>query len=462
METLLEDGKPPVVVVDNAAERSERWGRKAEFIFACVGFVVGYGNIWRFPYMCFKNGGGAFLVPYLLFLVLAGVPLFVLEQSVGQYTQAGPINAWRKICPLLSGIGYSMIAVSFLVSVYYNVIMTWSLYYFYYSFHALLPWVGCDHDWNTDNCLVYNSSNPNATGVSSSREFFVYHVLKISKGIDQPGPLNTPVTLCLLAAWVIVYFCIFKGVRTTGKVVYVTATAPYIILIIFFFRGVTLPGAKNGILFYLIPSFTRLSDPKVWIDAATQILYSLALGLGVHLTFASYNPRKNNIIRDSMLIAIINCVTSVFAGLVIFSVVGFMAHQMNKSVEEVASQGNVLDRLKGTTQVAVPPWTIMRDSRKYFPDKLSRYRELVVLGVCLVLFLLGLSCVTHGGIYVFNLFDSMSAGLSLLFIVMAELIAVAWLFGAERFAKEIQEMTGRPVWRWWVWCWKYIVPVLAT
>lgn len=142
---------------------------------------------------------GAFLFPYIIFLVLAGVPLFLLEQSVGQYTQGGPINAWRKMCPLFSGnmpiifenvifynsffttntlsyrclgIGYAMIAVSFLVSIYYNVIMTWSLYYFYYSFHSLLPWVGCHHDWNTADCLVHNSSNPNATGVSSSREFF--------------------------------------------------------------------------------------------------------------------------------------------------------------------------------------------------------------------------------------------------------------------------------------------------
>ncbi|KAM7447968.1 hypothetical protein ABFA07_003876 [Porites harrisoni] len=474
----------PVFVVEK--EGRDRWSRKVEFLFACIGFCVGYGNMWRFPYMCFKNGGGAFLIPYLLFLAFGGVPIFFLEQCVGQFTQSEPVHAWNKLCPLLRGLGFASIAVSFLVSVYYNVIMAWSLFYFYQAFKKDIPWVGCHHPWNTPDCYVYNASNPNASGSSPSREFLVKETLKISSGIDQPGSLNVPITISVLVAWILVYFCIWKGVRTTGKVVYVTATAPYVILVILFFRGVTLPGAKDGLVFYLVPSWERLADPKVWIDAAAQVLYSLAMGMGVNLTFASYNNKNNNILKDSLIISITNCATSVFAGFAIFSILGFIAGQQGKSVADVASQGPGLAFIAYPAALAELPvpqaWAVLfffmlimlgLDSQfgqveivaaciiEHYPRKLSRYRELVVLVICVILFLLGLSCVTEGGIYVFNLFDSFSAGLSLLFIVFLELIVVAWIYGAERFARDVEDMIGHPISKWWLICWKYLSPLMV-
>ncbi|KAL9967788.1 hypothetical protein ACROYT_G026081 [Oculina patagonica] len=476
--------KPDVEVEEEQGR--DRWSRKIEFLFACIGFCVGYGNIWRFPYMCFKNGGGAFLIPYLLFLTFGGVPIFFLEQCVGQFTQSEPVHAWTKLCPLLRGIGFASIAVSFLVSVYYNVIMAWSLYYFYQAFKTDIPWVGCHHPWNTPDCYVFNASNPNASGASPSREFLVEEVLRITSGIDEPGSLNGPVTISLFVAWILVYFCIWKGVRTTGKVVYVTATAPYFILVILFFRGVTLPGAKDGIMFYLVPSWERLGDPKVWIDAAAQVLYSLAMGLGVNLTFASYNNKKNNILKDALIISITNCATSIFAGFAIFSILGFIAGQQGKNIEDIASQGPGLAFIAypaALAQLPVPQaWAVLfflmlimlgLDSQfgqveivaacliEHYPQKLNRFRELVVLVLCVLLFLMGFSCVTNGGIYVFNLFDSFSAGLSLLFIVFLELIVVAWIYGADRFSRDVEDMIGHPLSKWWLICWKYISPLMV-
>ncbi|KAJ7375373.1 hypothetical protein OS493_002129 [Desmophyllum pertusum] len=488
--TLEEKPEQPVDKQENPDVQVEeqgrdRWSRKIEFLFACIGFCVGYGNMWRFPYMCFKNGGGAFLIPYLLFLTFGGIPIFFLEQCVGQFTQAEPVHAWNKLCPLLRGIGFASIAVSFLVSVYYNVIMAWSLYYFYQAFKKDIPWVGCHHPWNTPDCYVYNASNQNASGVSPV-ENTLEEVLRITSGIDEPGPLNGPITISLLVAWILVYFCIWKGVRTTGKVVYVTATAPYFILVILFFRGITLPGAKDGLIFYLVPSWERLGDPKVWIDAAAQVLYSLTMGMGVNLTFASYNNKNNNILKDALIISVTNCATSVFAGFAIFSILGFIAGQQGKSIEDVASQGPGLAFIAYPAALAELPvpqaWAVLfffmlimlgLDSQfgqveivaacliEHYPRQLSRYRELVVLVICVLLFLMGLSCVTNGGIYVFNLFDSFSAGLSLLFIVFLELIVVAWIYGADRFSKDVEDMIGYPISKWWLICWKYISPLMV-
>ncbi|CAB3999928.1 Sodium- and chloride-dependent GABA transporter 1 [Paramuricea clavata] len=459
----------------------ERWSRKIEFLLACIGFAVGYGNFWRFPYMCFKNGGGAFLIPYLLCLILAGVPVFLMEMSIGQVMQTNAVKAWKHLCPLFGGIGYANMVISFMVSIYYNVILAWSCYYFFNSFKANLPWVGCDHPWN-DDCFVYNKSNPNATGVSSSREFYVHNVLKITDGIDNPGEMNWEMFGCLLLAWVLVYFCIWKGIRTTGKVVYVTATAPYIILIILFFRGVTLDGAKDGILYFVKPQFHRLTDFKVWVDAASQIMYSLAIGLGVLLGFSSYNDKKNpTLYRDAILISIINCSTSIFAGFVIFSVVGNMAASQGKSVTEVASQGPGLVFIaypEALSKLPIPQfWSVIfflmlitlgLDSQfgqvevlcgviiEKYPKKLRPYKELVVLAVCFVLFLLGIACVTQGGIYVFNLLDSFAAGVCLIFVVIFELLVVGWAFGGRTWVDEIYSLTGTRIHTWWIICWKYI------
>lgn len=474
----------PVFVVQPGRDR---WSRKIEFLLSSIGFCVGYGNIWRFPYICFKNGGGAFLIPYFLFLGICGIPILFLEQCVGQLTQSEPVHAWNKLCPLLRGIGFASIAVSFLVSIYYNVIISWSMFYFFQAFNENIPWVGCLHPWNTPNCYVRNASNINSSGdsgVSSSREFLVEEVLKISSGIGEPGPLNVPITISLLVAWVLVYFCVWKGVRTIGKVAYVTTTAPYVVLIILFFRGVTLPGAKDGLLFYLVPSWERLGDPQVWIDVAAQVLLSLGMGMGVNLTFASYNNKQNDIMKDAFVISIANSATSVFAGFAIFSILGFVAGQQGKGIEDIASQGPGFVFIAFPAALAQLPiphlWSVLffvmlitlgLDSQfgkvemlaacviEQFPRFFSRFREMVVLLICAILFALGLSCVTHGGVYVIRLLEFFSAGVSLFFIVLLELIVVGWIYGADRFSCDVEDMIGRPISRWWSIFWKFISPL---
>ncbi|XP_058962915.2 sodium- and chloride-dependent GABA transporter 1-like [Pocillopora verrucosa] len=466
----------------------EHWGRKLEFLFACIGFAVGYGNFWRFPYMCFRNGGGAFLIPYVCFLLLGGIPLFFMELSIGQILQAGPIKAWAKISPLFSGVGIAMVTVSFLVSVYYNVILAWSIYYLYNSFKPDIPWVGCHHTWNTDSCYEVGSKSniTNTTRVSSSREFFIHNVLDMSEGINEPGHMNLKLVACLFVAWVLVYFCIWKGIRTTGKVVYVTATLPYVFLIILFIRALTLPGSSSGMVYYVTPVWSRLADPKVWIDAASQILYSLTIGFGVLIGFASYNKKENNVYKDALVISLVNCCTSLFAGFVVFAVVGHMAYIQGSTPAEVASQGPGLVFIVYPATLAELPapqiWSVIfflmlitlgLDSQfgqvevvaaaiiDQYPEILHRYREVVVLAVCLIMFVLGLPCVTQGGIYVFNLLDSFSAGISLLFLVIFELMVVGWIYGAQNFAEKIARTIGYPVSKWWVICWKFVSPVMV-
>lgn len=160
-----------------------------------------------------------------------------------------------------------------------------------------------------------------------------------SEGLEYMGPVKPALALCVAGVFLLVYFSLWKGVKSTGKAVWVTAIAPYVVLIILLVRGVSLPGAHEGIRYYLTPEWNKLKNTKVWIDAASQIFFSLGPGFGTLLALSSYNKFNNNCYRDALLTSSINCLTSFLAGFVIFSVLGYMAHVQNISIDKVGLEG---------------------------------------------------------------------------------------------------------------------------
>ncbi|XP_012941783.1 sodium- and chloride-dependent glycine transporter 1, partial [Aplysia californica] len=378
---------------DENAERGN-WTGRLDFVLSMLGYAVGLGNIWRFPFLCYRNGGGAFILPYLLMLCVVGLPLFYLEVCLGQFCSRGAAKCW-EFAPIFKGVGVAMIVASTLVSIYYNMIIAWAEFYMFASFTSKLPWSDCDNpDWNTPDCSlkwplvdcltgvkqtngtcydvqgqlagVWNSTLfEEVTGrrrVSPSEEYWSHHVLAKSSGVFSPGSPRWHLTLCLLLAWFITFLCLLKGIKTTGKVVYFTAIFPYVVLVVLFFRGVTLEAAANGIKFYIIPDFERLLDAKVWRDAGNQIFYSLGAAWGGLITLASYNRFHNNALRDSLVVSLGNCLTSLFGGFVIFSYLGYMANQLNVDVSKVVTSGPGLAFIvypEAVTRLPAPPvWSV--------------------------------------------------------------------------------------------------------
>ncbi|XP_056109764.1 solute carrier family 6 member 22, tandem duplicate 2 [Rhinichthys klamathensis goyatoka] len=475
-------------------QEREQWANKLEFLLAVAGHIIGLGNVWRFPYLCYKNGGGAFFVPYVLFLFTCGIPLFFLETSLGQFTSQGGITCWRKICPLFEGLGYGSQVVVLYTGVYYIIILAWAFLYLFSSFSSELPWASCKNYWNTENCKEFSKSNITEyspeTSTSPVIEFWERRILGLSEGIEQIGNVRWDLALCLLLAWIICYFCVWKGVKSTGKVVYFTATFPYLMLVVLLVRGLTLPGAKNGIIYYLYPDPTRLTDPQVWMDAGSQIFYSYGVCTGVLTALGSYNKYDNNCYRDCIYLCLLNSLTSFVAGLAIFSVLGFMADEQGMDISMVAESGPGLAFIAYPRAVALMPlpqlWAIFffimiiflgLDSEFVYHEALvtaisdmypsffqiGHRRKFLLLFICAASFLFGLLMVTEGGLYVFQLFDYYAcSGMTLLTFAILQSICVGWVYGADRLYDSIEDMIGYRPWPFMKCCWRYLTPAICT
>ncbi|GIY82079.1 sodium- and chloride-dependent glycine transporter 2 [Caerostris darwini] len=497
----FKDGMSISRPAQETTKRRATWSRQLEFFLSCVGYAVGLGNIWRFPYLCYKSGGGAFLIPYAIFLIICGIPLYFLELSLGQFGSVGSIAIWN-ISPLFKGVGFGMAIVSLVVCVYYNVIIAWALYYLYQSY--TVPWSSCENSWNTPNCVsqltlnnispVMDQTNPtflrssfNASRMTSTEEFWLFKVLHQSTGIKELGTLQWPLVFSLFIAWTVVFACVVKGIKTSGKVVYVTATLPYLVLFCLLIRGLTLPGAWDGISFFLSPKWEKLLHFKVWGDAATQIFYSNGTAWGALLTMASHNKFNHNVYRDSMIIPLINCGTSLLAGCVVFSLLGFMAFETSKTIEDVVSEGPGLAFVvypEALSRLPVSPFwaflfffmlfmvgldtqfgefeTTISALGDEFPRLFGKRRTLFSAVLCVILFALGLPCVTQGGIYVVQLMDWYSAAFSLMIFSLLETIAISWIYGIDRFLLDVSLMTKKKPSLWWKLCWSYITPATIT
>jgi len=516
--------KPDLEIQDTSkngddAER-ETWGSNLDFLLSIIGFAVDLANVWRFPYLCYKNGGGAFLIPYASMLILGALPLFYMELILGQFHRQGPISVWR-ISPIFKGVGFCAVFIAFFVSFYYNVIIGWAFHFLFSSFSLRLPWKDCMNEWNTEFCAI-KCLNETVNGTlfkdhvsklfkvpeedslvlnstvfsdvlcnetrSPAKEYFNLKVLRIqdSEGIHDLGTPQWQLVICIGVVYCLLYISLFKGVKSSGKVVWITATMPYVVLTILLVRGLMLEGAVAGIKFYLTVDWNKLLETGVWIDAAIQIFYSVGAGFGVHLAYASYNKFHNNCYRDCLVTSAVNSFTSFFSGFVIFTYLGYMAHSQNKDIEDVADQGPGLVFEVYPQAVATLPgsqfWSVifffmlimlgmdsamgglecvitgLMDEYQEFFRKRGISREVFTGFVVFSSYLVAITCVTPGGFYIFSLLENYAAGLSLLTTVFFEAVAVSWVYGLKYFSEDVYAMLGHRPGLYWKICWKFVSP----
>ncbi|KAH8266665.1 hypothetical protein KR018_008020 [Drosophila ironensis] len=497
-------------------EERATWGKGVEFLMSCIAMSVGLGNVWRFPFTALDNGGGAFLIPYLIVLFLIGKPIYYLEMVIGQFSSRGSVKVF-DLCPAMKGVGAGQAFQVFMLNTYYASLVAIIGRYFIESFRDPLPWATCLAEWGP-NCIDsapdeggananenenagdwlrvesddqatrnYTVKSENGRVVTSSEWYFVKEVLhevpNIEEGIGLP---NWELVIGLFIAWSCVFFIIRRGVKSSGKASYFLAIFPYVIMGVLLIRAVTLPGSIDGIYYFIRPQWGKILDPKVWYAAVTQCFYSLSVCFGNIIMYASYNKFGHNVHRDAMIVTSLDTVTSLLAGFTIFGILGHLAHEIGTDdIGTVVKGGaglafisypDAIAKFKQLPQIFSVLFFLMlfvlgigsniamtscsvTAIRDRFPNFKQWQCSLLIASVS---FVIGLIYITPGGQYMLTLVDFFGASMIALVLGIAELYTIGWIYGTDRLCKDIEFMLGRKVGLYWRLCWSIITPLVMT
>ncbi|XP_060070656.1 sodium- and chloride-dependent glycine transporter 1-like [Ylistrum balloti] len=471
-----------------------KWSSRKEFIISLLGYSLGLTDIWRVPYITYRNGGGAFLIPFIFFLMVCGIPLYFLEIMTSQFSAKGTWRVW-DMCPLFRGFGFAFLVINWTVLAYAMLQKAWIIEYIVASFSTELPWASCGNEWNTPGCVGHgqseSNSNSNVTlnsthhykstgnggdnvsivAMSSAEEFWNYKVLNLSSGIDDIGSLNWKYLLYLLGCHGIIWLSLVKSVQSIGKMMYVTAIAPVVLTFIIWIRALTLPGATSGMTYFITPDFNRLAHSEVWIEAAFMAFYTLGPAWGGLVIYGSHNKFSANCFRDSVISTTVTVCYGLFNGLVVFSVIGVLANESGIPLDKVITSGGfslafvaypeaityfpypqiwavlffVVLLLPGLDSQTILMEPVLCVIEEIFPKTIGKRRIPLLTVMTLITFVCGVPLVSQAGVYMFQLIDWYTATWSILFIAVTESIVYAWIYGGDRLSRDARLMLKRPL-----------------
>ena len=441
------------------ADKNE-WGSNLSFILAMIGSAVGLGNIWRYPYVLYSNGGGAFYIPYIVAILLMGMPFLILEYGVGYNFKASFPKAIRKINSKCEYLGWFLPVAVFMIMTYYSAILGWDGIYMILSFTK---------GWG---------ANPNA--------FFTTTLLQSSE--SYMGLLNfiPLIAVAMLVGWVIIWFISHRDLEEgLGKVSKLLVPLLFIIMVVIVGFSLTLPGASIGLAELFNPDWSLLGHFEIWMAAFGQIVFSLSLGMSIAFTYASYTRDDADLITNTISIALANSLFENFAALGVFSILGYMSMQSGTAVSELVTQGtglvfiayptvfNVLGQwavvlgplffltvyLAGLTSILSTVEPLSFSIQNKFG--LSRSKTMTIL--CGVGAVLSMVYATSFGGSLLGFVDTFINQIALLFGVIIECIVFAWMFKAEKLVDFLNSRSKTiKLGRWWLVIVKYILPVFIT
>jgi NSS family neurotransmitter:Na+ symporter len=420
-------------------KQRERWGNRSIFIMAAVGSAIGLGNMWRFPYIAAQNGGGAFLIPYFVALLTAGIPLMIIEYGLGIRTQGSANIALGSIKRPLRFVGWFAILSAFGINVYYCIVMGWT-WNFLFDMNGLSQWAG---------------------SIEASKAHFFSEILHISGGPWEFEQIHWKLFSGLLATWVTIWLIIRSGLEKIGKILLFTVPFPVILVVILLIRGLTLEGAATGLNYYLSPDWSQLKNPGVWLAAYGQIFFSLSLGFGTMIAYSSFMPKDTEMPNSAAITSFTNCSFSFLAGLAVFSVLGYFAVATNTSMADVSQAGPGLAFVVYPAALAqLPIWikffgflffitllllgidsafSLLETVSAALSDKFNFSRGKATTIIAVISFIMGIPFATSAGLYWLDIVDHFIMSYSITFVAVLECIAVGWIFGAKEFVDEVNK-----------------------
>ncbi|TFE03801.1 sodium-dependent transporter [Jeotgalibacillus salarius] len=437
----------------------QQWGSRAGFILAAVGSAVGLGNIWRFPYVAYENGGGAFFIPYLFALLTAGIPILIMEFTIGhKYRGSAPLSFFRMSGKKAEWLGWWAVFVSFVISTYYAVIIAWAMRYTIFSFGQA---------WGED-----------------TEGFLFTEFLQLDVAPGETGGIVWGIFIPLLLVWVITLGILVagvkKGIEYANRIFIPTLVILFLIIVI---RAVTLEGAGLGLTAFFEPNFENIMDPSVWVAAYGHIFFSLSIAFAIMITYSSYLPKKSDITNNAFITGFANSGFELLAGIGVFAALGFMATQLDVPVSEVASAGvglafvvfpQIINQLPGLNGIFGALFflsltlagltSLMSITETYvagLTEKLGVSRNKAILFGGGLAALISVLFATQGGLFFLDAADYYINQFGVAAIGLVEVIMIAWILRKTNVLQSHANLTSDiHLGGWWKACLGIVTPIV--
>mmetsp|Transcript_37533 Transcript_37533/g.106000 ORF Transcript_37533/g.106000 Transcript_37533/m.106000 type:complete len:736 (-) Transcript_37533:559-2766(-) len=494
-QPMLEEGAPPetressikmkLQLVTGASvqarvQHRQQWPSTRAFVFAAIGSAAGLSNIWRFPTLTYTHGGGAFLIPYFLCLLMIGAPLLLMELGLGRVFRAGDIDAFGGIHRRLRGIGISSMLASFSLSCSFVAVLSWAVVYFAGSFTYPLPWTAAAQGIPSEPCASPISGDQQAVDFAAESNFFYNKVLRLA----SKEQLEAAVCY-VISGWVyggtlvncfLSFFCMWRGLGSVSRVVYFTVLSPVVILVVLFAYNMSLSGAVSGVMAYIGTwDLSVLKSPTVWVQAAGQVSLSLSLAAGTMTAYGSFADDQDDLVASHAIIAGANSAVSFLSGFVVFSVLGYIVYEEEQRCPNVlvdshsvygsqaiglifvvyakgmgslpAGLGNLMSALFYFTIVMlgvdslfsmlVSFVTVVRDCTRFRQTP----HELIAVVAVGCLFMGGSLFATDLGLYLIDCFNHYLVNYGILLVLVMESTAVGWIWGHEDCVQRVGQLS---------------------
>ena len=433
-----------------------QWDSSIAFIFAMIGAAVGLGNIWRFSYVLYSNGGGSFFIPYFTAIAIMGIPFLILEYGVGFSFKESFSKIMRKINPKFEIIAWILVLFVFIVTIYYMVILSWDLIYLLSSF---------TFSWGTDAAAYFTQTVGGSSNLSNASFLLI------------------PTTVGVLILWVILWFIAHRNVdKGIGKVSKILIPSLFVIMGIIIVYALTLPGADIGVSTLLTPDWGKLMDVNIWLAAFAQIIFSLSMGQAIALTYASYLPENSKLIDNVLIVVASNSAFEILTAFGVFSILGYMSATSGTPMVQLITEGTglifvvfpMIFNIMGPIGRVLAPLLFLAilfagitSALGFFEpmlnstvDKLgwSRKKAATILGIIGCAFSLILT--TGISSYLVGIIDSFVNEFGILLLIGVQCIIFAWFYGVDKFLPALNECSTFKVGKTWMFIIKYLLPIV--
>ena len=436
------------------------WGSNLSFLLARIGSAVGLGNIWRYPYVLYSNGGGAFFIPYIVAILIMGIPFLILEYGVGYNFKSSFPKAVKSISKKWEYLGWFLPVAVFMILIYYSAILGWDGFYVIIS--AFKGW----------------GADPNA--------YFTGSFLQANDTLGGLGTFVPFVAIAMLVGWVIMWVIshtdLEKGLGRVSKVLVPLLFAIMIFIVLF---SLTLPGAGIGLAELYNPDWSLLLNFNIWMAAFGQMIFSLSLGMSIAFTYASYTKDDSDLVSNALWVTVANCGFENFAAIGVFSILGYMSLQSGVAVPDLVTQGtglvfivyptvfNVLGDwasvigplffftvyLAGLTSIlsTIEPLSFSIQNKFGW----SRNKTMTIL--CVFGAAVSMIYATAMGSYILGIADTFVNQIAILIGVIFECIVFAWIFKAENIIPKLNAKSKSiKLGKWWLVVVKYVLPIFIA